>query len=43
VAILQSLGCRYAQGYHFYRPAGESQLRAMQSSSYQQSPLARLA
>jgi diguanylate cyclase (GGDEF)-like protein len=42
-AILQSLGCRYAQGYHFYRPARERQLRAMQCSSDQQAPLARLA
>jgi EAL domain-containing protein (putative c-di-GMP-specific phosphodiesterase class I) len=43
VAILQSLGCRFAQGYHFYRPASEAQLRAMLSSSDQQAPLARLA
>jgi diguanylate cyclase (GGDEF)-like protein/PAS domain S-box-containing protein len=28
VAILQSLGCRYAQGYHFCRPMPPNELRA---------------
>jgi EAL domain-containing protein (putative c-di-GMP-specific phosphodiesterase class I) len=43
VAILQSLGCRYAQGFHFYRPASELQLRALLGAGARQTPLAKLA